>query len=338
MQERGGRGRVSRRRKKEGAKVRKRESGRCLRWWWGDARCIKPGDSCRAAWELVLVRAPASSLAKLTHRPNPSILHPSTFGQQSNIHGRNLLFTDSVAAVFSRLPVRPAWSNDRTALFVSSNRPPIQTRDTRTPFFFATFASTQNTTYTYTWARTYIYIQFAESSMREHNLVGERVVRSWTSRKVWFFFFFFSLSLKNRLGLVPRARYYAILVASRSRLIIDITERIRRERRERWKRERLTPPVDTFRSTFVYRCFFLCFILSFFPPSSFFPFSFFNGSTSSSRWTTSLSTNAVWQSNMLADWCSHHFVFAWSGKKTWSGPSVMNKLDDTVLVTSRRRT
>lgn len=37
MHERGGRGRVSRRREEEGARVRKRESGRCPRWWWG--RC-----------------------------------------------------------------------------------------------------------------------------------------------------------------------------------------------------------------------------------------------------------------------------------------------------------
>lgn len=82
-------------------------SGECR--WWEDARCIKAGDSCRAAWELVLVRAPASSLAKLTHRPNPSILHPSTFGQQSNIRGRNLLFkpTPQAAALSPQRPLEP---------------------------------------------------------------------------------------------------------------------------------------------------------------------------------------------------------------------------------------
>lgn len=52
------------------------------------------------------MRAPASSLAKLTHCPNPSILHPSTFGQQSNIHGRNLLIASSL---YVAVAFRSSW-------------------------------------------------------------------------------------------------------------------------------------------------------------------------------------------------------------------------------------
>lgn len=55
----------------------------------GECALYQSASPCRAAWELVLVRAPGSSLTEVTHRPNPSILHPSTFDQQSNLHGRN---------------------------------------------------------------------------------------------------------------------------------------------------------------------------------------------------------------------------------------------------------
>lgn len=48
------------------------------------------------------MRAPGSSLTEVTHRPNPSILHPSTFDQQSNLYGRNHL---SPFTISSEVPV-----------------------------------------------------------------------------------------------------------------------------------------------------------------------------------------------------------------------------------------
>lgn len=74
-----------------------------------DARLAIPGGRRRAAWEVVLVRAPASSLAKLTHRPNPSILQSLDLRPAKQHPRPPPPFTDVpfVAAVFPRHPHPP---------------------------------------------------------------------------------------------------------------------------------------------------------------------------------------------------------------------------------------
>lgn len=91
----------------------------------------------RAAWELVLVRAPGSSLTEVTHRPNPSILHiprPST--NKATIHGRNLLtirfrrrFPSVESTYFRAVKKRGESATRRTA--PSRGSPPVQARQRR---------------------------------------------------------------------------------------------------------------------------------------------------------------------------------------------------------------
>ena len=191
--------------------------------------------------------------------------------------------------------------------------------------------------------RTYIYrTQFAESRTQPRR--GESCTQLNLEGSVGFFLFF-PLSLKTvspfpgleslRIEHFKRCTGYCdLFIASRSRRIIDITERIRGERRERevenrgWQRRWIVPfdrlsctAASFFLSFFIYLFIYL-FISFFFLFQRIYVIVDGGGRRVIQRTREQHASRLV-----FAPFCVRVIR-----EETWSGPSVMNKLDDTVLV------